>query len=147
MNTKNCPSCGAPIALDATECKYCGEKVALQQQYAPPQPPPQQPQYAPPPPPQYVPPQQPYAQPQYQVPQPPPYQQVPIYSKSKTTAGILAILLGGIGAHKFYLGSVGLGILYLIFSWTFIPSLVGFIEGIIYLCAKDEEFYYKYVRK
>ncbi|WP_321419146.1 TM2 domain-containing protein [uncultured Methanomethylovorans sp.] len=64
--------------------------------------------------------------------------------KDKTTAGILAILLGGIGVHKFYLGEIGLGILYLCFSWTFIPSIVGFIEGIIYLTKSDEEFEAKY---
>lgn len=64
--------------------------------------------------------------------------------KDKATAGILAILLGGIGAHKFYLGETGLGILYLCFCWTFIPSLIGFIEGIIYLTKSDEEFEAKY---
>lgn len=64
--------------------------------------------------------------------------------KDKTTAGILAVLLGGIGVHKFYLGEIGLGILYLCFSWTFIPSIIGFIEGIIYLTKSDEEFETKY---
>lgn len=64
--------------------------------------------------------------------------------KDKTTAGILAILLGGIGVHKFYLGEIGLGILYLCFSWTLVPSIIGFIEGIIYLTKSDEEFEAKY---
>ena len=66
--------------------------------------------------------------------------------KSKTTAGILAILLGGIGIHKFYLGKIGMGILYLVFSWTAIPSIVGLIEGIIYLTfhGNDKEFTEKY---
>lgn len=63
---------------------------------------------------------------------------------SRTTAGILAILLGGIGAHKFYLGNTGMGILYLIFCWTFIPAIVGLIEGIIYLTKSDEEFVKQY---
>lgn len=58
----------------------------------------------------------------------------------RTTAGILAILLGGIGAHKFYLDRTGMGILYLVFCWTFIPAIVGLIEGIIYLTKSDEEF-------
>jgi len=66
-------------------------------------------------------------------------------SKDRTTAGILALLLGGIGAHKFYLGDTGLGILYLCFFWTFIPALVGFIEGILYLTKTDEEFQQQYV--
>lgn len=63
--------------------------------------------------------------------------------KSRIVAGILALLLGGIGVHKFYLGNVGLGIVYLIFFWTFIPAIIGLIEGIIYLVQSDEEFGYK----
>ena len=31
--------------------------------------------------------------------------------KSKVTAGVLAIVLGGLGIHKFYLGKIGMGIL------------------------------------
>lgn len=65
--------------------------------------------------------------------------------KNKTTAGILAILLGGIGAHKFYLNETGMGILYLVLCWTFIPAIVGFVEGIIYLTKSDVEFQQKYV--
>ncbi|SDX92796.1 TM2 domain-containing protein [Halopenitus persicus] len=66
-------------------------------------------------------------------------------SKDRTTAGILALLLGGIGAHKFYLGETGMGLLYLCFSWTFIPAIIGFIEGILYLTKSDEEFQRQYV--
>jgi TM2 domain-containing membrane protein YozV len=66
-------------------------------------------------------------------------------SKDRTTAGILALLLGGIGAHKFYLGETGLGVLYLCFSWTLIPAIVGFIEGLLYLTKTDEEFQRQYV--
>ena len=62
----------------------------------------------------------------------------------RLTAGILAILLGGLGVHKFYLGKMGLGVLYLCFTWTFIPWVVGIIEGIIYLTKTDEEFEAKY---
>ena len=61
--------------------------------------------------------------------------------KSKIVAGFLAILFGGIGIHKFYLGRVLMGLVYLIFCWTFIPSLIAFIEGIIYLCMDDEKFH------
>jgi TM2 domain-containing membrane protein YozV len=35
-------------------------------------------------------------------------------------------------------------VLYLIFCWTFIPALVGFIEGIIYLATSEQEFERKY---
>ena len=68
-------------------------------------------------------------------------------SKSKVTAGILGILVGGIGIHKFYLGRTGLGILYLLLFWTFIPAIIGFIEGIIYLTKSDEEFERIYVQE
>ena len=64
--------------------------------------------------------------------------------KSKVVAALFAIFLGSLGIHKFYLGKVGMGILYLLFCWTFIPGFVSFIEGIVYLCQSDEEFARKY---
>ncbi|ANC36146.1 MULTISPECIES: TM2 domain-containing protein [Gammaproteobacteria] len=64
--------------------------------------------------------------------------------KSKIAAGIFALFLGGIGVHKFYLGKVGMGILYLIFCWTLLPAIIAFFEGIIYLCTSDEDFAKKY---
>ena len=60
--------------------------------------------------------------------------------RSRITAGILAILLGGTGVHKFYLGKTGQGVLMLLFAWTGIPGLIGHIQGIIYLTQGDEEF-------
>lgn len=65
--------------------------------------------------------------------------------KSKSTAGILAILLGSVGAHKFYLGKIGLGVVYLLFCWTGIPGIIGLIEGILYLTKTEDEFQRKYV--
>lgn len=64
--------------------------------------------------------------------------------RNKMTAGLLAIFLGGLGIHKFYLGQNGLGILYIVFCWTFIPVIVGFVEGVIYLTMTDEAFANKY---
>lgn len=65
-------------------------------------------------------------------------------SKSKLAAGLLAIFFGGFGVHKFYLGSIGLGVLYLVFFWTLIPAIVGLIEGIIYLATDDVTWAQKY---
>tara|TARA_Y100001968_G_scaffold325894_1_gene367934 strand:- start:127 stop:843 length:717 start_codon:yes stop_codon:yes gene_type:complete len=48
--------------------------------------------------------------------------------KSVSTYAILAVFLGGIGAHKFYLEHIGLGILYAVFFWTFIPAIIALIE-------------------
>ena len=64
--------------------------------------------------------------------------------KDRVTAGLLAILLGSFGAHRFYLGHICLGFLYLFFFWTWIPGIVGFIEGIIYFTLSDEEFKARY---
>lgn len=62
----------------------------------------------------------------------------------RLTSGLLGIFLGGFGVHKFYLGNIVLGFVYLIFFWTFIPAIIGFIEGVYYLTLSDEEFYAKY---
>lgn len=67
-----------------------------------------------------------------------------VTSKSKVAAGVLALLLGGLGVHKFYLGRAGMGILYLLFCWTLIPSIVAFFEGIILLVMSDDRFAAKY---
>jgi TM2 domain-containing membrane protein YozV len=64
--------------------------------------------------------------------------------KNKVAAAVFALLLGGLGIHKFYLGRIGQGVLYLLFCWTFIPAIIGFIEGIIYLTMSDQEFEAKY---
>jgi TM2 domain-containing membrane protein YozV len=60
--------------------------------------------------------------------------------KSRITAAVFAFLLGGFGAHKFYLGQIGLGFVYLIFFWTFIPAIVALIEFIFLLSMSDQEF-------
>lgn len=65
-------------------------------------------------------------------------------SKSKGLAIFLAIVLGGLGAHKFYLGKAGWGVMYLLFSWTGIPMVVGIIEGLSYLFRSDSSFKQKY---
>ena len=127
MKENKCPQCGAPIDPVATECIFCGEKLAVQQAA------------------QQV--QQP--QPQVVIQQAAP-QQVYVTGinpswpiKNKIAAGLLGIFFGAIGVHKFYMGKIGMGILYLCFCWTGIPAIVGFIEGIIYLCSNDEHFQLK----
>ncbi len=48
--------------------------------------------------------------------------------KDPNTALLLSLLLGGVGAHRFYMGEVGLGAIYLIFAFTFVPALVALLE-------------------
>lgn len=64
--------------------------------------------------------------------------------KSKGLAAALAFFLGGLGMHKFYLGKVGQGILYLLFCWTFVPSFLALIDFIMLICMGDAEFNQKY---
>jgi len=71
-------------------------------------------------------------------------QQEEMTGKNRVTAAIFALLLGGLGIHKFYLGKTLQGVVYLVFCWTFIPSLISFIEGIIYLTKTDKQFAQQY---
>jgi TM2 domain-containing membrane protein YozV len=94
-----------------------------------------------------------------------PYQQAPVPpsgGKDRTVAGVLGILLGGLGVHKFYLGRTNAGIIMLVGSLVgaccgailIIPLLVpmafgviGLVEGIIYLTKSDQEFQQTYVQQ
>ncbi|HAE85724.1 MAG TPA: hypothetical protein DCG78_04355 [Anaerolineaceae bacterium] len=73
--------------------------------------------------------------------------------KNPTTAVLLALFLGGVGAHKFYLGQTGLGIVYLLFCWTTIPGWISLIEAFSLLVktaknneTKAKELYQMYTR-
>jgi TM2 domain-containing membrane protein YozV/ribosomal protein L40E len=64
--------------------------------------------------------------------------------KNRLAAALFAIFLGSLGIHKFYLGMTGWGIVYLLFCWTGVPAIVGFVEGILLLVMNDEEFVRKF---
>ena len=57
---------------------------------------------------------------------------------NKIAYGVIAILIGDFGIHRFYAGKWLSGILYLLFFWTFIPGLLGLVEGIIALVKEDD---------
>ena len=62
---------------------------------------------------------------------------------NRVLCGVLAILFGWLGVHRFILGDTGGGILRIVISivtCTAGGSLIGLIEGIIYLTKSDEEF-------
>ena len=67
-----------------------------------------------------------------------------IFMRNRIIATGFAIVLGSYGIHKFYLGRHIQGILYLVFFWTLIPAVVGFIDGIILVSMSDETFNKKY---
>ena len=58
-------------------------------------------------------------------------------AKSKVAAGLLGILLGGWGVHRFYLGYIGVGIAQVLVTLLTcgIGALWGFIEGILIICG------------
>ncbi len=126
MNNNLCPQCGAPVNPNDAKCEYCGATINQNAD-------------------------KPQAQPQEKI----VYVREPAAAsanpersnwpiKNKIVAAVLAILLGGIGVHKFYLGQTGKGILYILFCWTYIPAIIGVIEGVIMLCSNDENFQIKY---
>ncbi len=63
---------------------------------------------------------------------------------SRTTCGIVAILLGGWGVHKFLMGHTTAGIIQILLCCGAF-NIIGIIEGIIYLTKTDEEFYQTYI--
>jgi TM2 domain-containing membrane protein YozV len=70
----------------------------------------------------------------------------PAGAEKKVSAGILGILLGGLGIHKFYLGYTKEGIVQILLSFLCgLGGLIGLIEGIIYLTKSDEEFVATYI--
>ena len=126
METQTCPQCGTPIVPGAAFCPQCGAK--LFEQPAAPQQPEMQPQ-----------------QPVYPVSE----------EKSKIAAGLLAIFLGTLGIHKFYLGYTKEGVIMLLVSifgaivlglGPIVMGIIALIEGILYLTKSDADFYNTYVR-
>lgn len=72
-------------------------------------------------------------------------------ANKKMVAGILGILIGGLGIHKFYLGMNTAGLIMLLVSvltcgiaWA-VMHIIGLVEGIMYLVKSDEDFYETYI--
>jgi TM2 domain-containing membrane protein YozV len=64
----------------------------------------------------------------------------------KVLAGVLGIIFGYLGIHKFVLGYTQEGIIQLVLSIVTcgLAGIIGFVEGIIYLTKSDEDFYQTY---
>lgn len=109
----DCPECSEPVYNQNPSCGNCGFPIA---------------------------------EPPNNVPPPLPNQnhttivQVHTNRKSRGVAIVLALFLGGLGIHKFYLNQPFWGILYLLFCWTFIPAVISLFEALMLLFTDDTEF-------
>lgn len=69
---------------------------------------------------------------------------IPHQGKQKSVAIILCLFGGGLGAHKFYCGGFGWGLLYLLFCWTFIPVIISLVDLIVLAVMSQHDFDVKY---
>lgn len=73
-------------------------------------------------------------------------------AEKKVPAGILAILLGSLGVHKFYLGYTQAGIITLLATLLTcglagaVLHVISIVEGVIYLTSTDAAFVSTYIR-
>jgi TM2 domain-containing membrane protein YozV len=114
---KYCFECGAIIGRDAMACPRCGAAQPLLSAREA---------------------QTPEPEPDWEPPRPPPN------VRSKLAAALLAIFLGCFGVHRFYLGRPISGVVYLVFCWTLIPAVIGFVEGLWLLTISDSRFAARY---
>lgn len=63
--------------------------------------------------------------------------------RNQIVAGLLALFLGGLGVHRFYLGQWW-GIFYLLLSWSGLPMLVALVEGITFLATDKDAWKQRY---
>jgi TM2 domain-containing membrane protein YozV/rRNA maturation protein Nop10 len=124
---KICPKCGTENYGLETYCRTCGNMMENSYQNQQMQPPPN------------------YGA-QGQIPG----------AEKKMLAGLLGIFLGGLGVHKFVLGYTNEGIIMLLVSLvggfftcgitSLVVSIIGIVEGIMYLTKSDQEFVQTYVQ-
>jgi len=112
-----CPSCGKTIAADAGVCPHCGKSPSDR--------PPESPRTD-----DYV--------DEFTLMAAMTDQQRMLFQqrmsdvrKDSTTGVLLAIFLGGIGVHHFWMGNTLAGVVYLLFFWTGVPALLGLVEAFL----------------
>jgi TM2 domain-containing membrane protein YozV len=61
--------------------------------------------------------------------------------KKKSVAIFLALFVGGIGVHHFYLGNKGRGIIYMLLSWTLMPLIASFVDALVLMTLTPDQFH------
>lgn len=60
--------------------------------------------------------------------------------RKKAPAAVLALIGGGIGIHKFYLGQPVMGLIYALACWTFFPAVIAIIEAMNFFTMSESLF-------
>ena len=60
--------------------------------------------------------------------------------KYRVVAAILAFVFGTFAVHKFYLNQTGKAVVRLVFFWSGVPTILGLVEGLLYLTDDTETF-------
>jgi TM2 domain-containing membrane protein YozV len=63
--------------------------------------------------------------------------------RSQLVAGLLALFLGGLGVHRFYLGQWW-GIFYFLLCWSGVPMLIALVEAVAFLTADKQHWKSRY---
>lgn len=67
-----------------------------------------------------------------------------VNQKSKFTACMIALFLGGMGFQRFYLGRNVSGLFCLLFFWTLIPAIIAVFDFFVLAFMSNEKFHKRY---
>ena len=64
--------------------------------------------------------------------------------RRKLTTTLLALFVGTLGIHRFYLGQVLYGVIYMILAATGVSTILALIDFVMFLIMDEKDFDYKY---